>query len=84
MSTEQGPQRPIPSFPGGTAGGISNGEDASAGCLYHSGSGECGEAGALYQLSGVRVELCPDHLEDVLEENNLEQMDAGDSRHQSN
>ena len=76
MSSKEGPTGPKPSFSRGPAGGIGAPEDDRAGCEYHTPNGECGGAGASYRIGGIRVELCPSHLEAVLEENDRSQTEV--------
>lgn len=72
MTQATGPDGPTSSFSEELAGGTDRRtEGDSAGCHYYTPSGRCGEAGAIHTISGVRLELCEDHLAATLEQNGL-------------
>jgi len=76
MSSKPGPRGPDTPFRG-TTGGIGAIREDSAGCIYHTPDGECGDPGATHQIDGTDVTLCPEHLEAVLEENGLARSEVG-------
>lgn len=71
MTRENGLLRPKTSFSEDRAGRIDpeSHPDDGEGCLYHTPAGQCGDSGTIYEVAGVRVELCEGHLDAVLVEN---------------
>ncbi|WP_132060256.1 hypothetical protein [Halorussus amylolyticus] len=77
MTRERGPVGPNTSFSEDTTQRTDvekhpeHSDSAHEGCLYETPAGQCGDYGTMYEVAGVRVELCDGHLEAVLYENGL-------------
>lgn len=77
MIRENGHARPTTSFSEekNTEGIDTKPETTSVGCPYETPDGPCRDSGTRYQLGSFNLELCDEHLEAVIEENDLQPLE---------
>lgn len=66
MTRIRGLSSPKPSF--SEERGRRTDSETTGGCHFPTPSGRCNDPGSWYEVSGVRLELCPAHLEAALQD----------------